>query len=118
MQNWSNLDKIFIGTAKGMETLNYGYVTKEWIIENNPLYLERSIIKPIGLLNEMGSLVDFEVIRYYRDGRVEKRLDYTTCTEAVDGITALSPFGHKMIMEKIFGNEVLEDDRCDNCDNE
>ncbi len=118
MQNWSNLDKIFIGTAKGMETLNYGYVTKEWIMENNPLYIERSIIKPIGLLNEMGSLVEFETIRYYRDGRVERRLDYTTNPGMVDNTTILSPFGHKMMMDKIFGNEVLIDDRCDCCNNE
>lgn len=104
-----------------METTNYGYVTKEWIIENNPLYLERSIFKPIGALSEMNSLIHEQIIRYYRDGRIERKAVYTTEHENVDGITILNAFGTKMFERKRFleycnnGGEM--NDNCNNiCD--
>jgi hypothetical protein len=42
--SWNNLDKIFIGNSNGFFTENYGHVNKRWIIENNPLYLDRSVV--------------------------------------------------------------------------
>lgn len=98
-----------------METSNYGRVTKQWIIDNNPLYLERVIFKPIGALNEMNSLVDSDIIRYYRDGRVEKKSVYTTNRPIVEGITILNAFGTKMMdaMKEKNAREDCENDKCD-----
>jgi hypothetical protein len=97
-----------------METNNYGYVTKDWIIENNPLYLERIIFKPIGLLNEMNSLIEYDIVRYYRDGRVERKSLYTAAPAVVDGTTILSPFGNKVIEEKKRKGDMERNDECNN----
>lgn len=103
-----------------MDTTNYGYVTKEWVLENNPLYLERSLYKPIGVLSEMNSLINEQVVRYYRDGRVERKVLYTTEHQSVDNTTILSPFGVKMIEKKRYDDMVgmdggeIQDDNCNN----
>jgi hypothetical protein len=98
-----------------METTNYGRVTKQWIIENNPLYLERMIFKPIGALNEMNSLIDCDIIRYYRDGRMEKKSTYTTNRPIVEGMTILNAFGTKM-MDTVKNNLTKGDCENDQCD--
>lgn len=97
MNYWQNLEKIFIGNAKGFQTDNLGYVTKEWILDNNPSYIQRTIVKPVGLMGEMTSLITKEHIRYYRDGRVERKFSYIADPPAVNGISILNPFGHKMM---------------------
>lgn len=94
--SWNNLDKIFIGNSNGFFTENYGHVNKRWIIENNPLYLDRSVVQPIGANGETISLIKDEIIRYYRDGRVERRYRYIANPGILDGISALNAYGAKI----------------------
>ena len=97
--NWQNLDKIFIGNAEGFYSENHGYVDKEWIMENNPLYIERYITQPLSN-GDMISLRKKELVRYYCDGRVERRYAYTSNNTKIDGISALNGFGAKVLRQR------------------
>lgn len=101
--SWNNLDKIFIGNAEGFHSENYGFIDKEWIIENNPLYLERYITQPL-TNGDVVSLRMKELVRYYNDGRVEKKFVYNSNNTLIDGISALNAYGAKIIRQKQRGD--------------
>lgn len=97
--SWNNLDKIFIGNTDSFSTENYGHVDKKWIEANNPLYLDRIILQPVGTNGEIVSLIRKEIIRYYRDGRIERKNEYIASPSMVDGITSLNAFGAKVFRQ-------------------
>ena len=115
MSDWQNLDKIFIGNAKGIDTVNYGTVDKEWIIENNPPYIERGVVKPVSFIDGGAALVWQLVIRYYRDGRIERKYEYNSIEPRIDGVPAISTLGYRIIMQAFDKNNRVEGEQNDRC---
>ena len=119
MQNWPQLDKIFIASAEVLHTTNYGPVTKEWILENNPPYIETRLICPLSNIDQGQSIIWEKVIRYYRDGTMEVKYPYNASRPAVNGKPIISPLGYKIAMQHQFiikprENGECRDDKC-NC---
>lgn len=117
MSDWSNLDKIFIANADMLESSNYGTITKEWIKENNPPYIEQMIVKPLCFVDGGQAIVWQKIIRYYRDGRIERKYLYNSMDNRIDGKSALSPLGYRIISQIQFKKEQegeMNNDRC-NC---
>lgn len=101
MQNWTCIDKIFTGNIKEFPDRRYGNIDKETLLQINPPYIETATIKPI-FAQSMNSLVYQEIIRIYRDGKVERFFPYNAREPIVDGTIVLNPVGKKMLDYIIF----------------
>lgn len=100
--NWPNLDKIFIGSAKILHTTNYGPVTREWIVKNNPEKLVCHLVCPLSNVDQGQSLVWSKKVTYYRDGSLDIEYDYNASLATIDNKTIISPIGHKLLMHNLF----------------
>lgn len=97
MENWSCLDKIFIGNIEFFCDMKYGNLSKEDVKRINPPYLETSTIKPAATQGSLNSLVYQEILRIYRDGRVERRYPYHARIPIMDNTVVMNPIGKKMV---------------------
>ena len=72
----------------------------------NPPYLELSVIKPaVNPGGDVNSLIYREVIRIFRDGKVDRKFDYVCQTDGIDKTYILSPMGKKMLDAVAFSSE-------------
>ncbi len=105
MQNWTCIDKIFTGKIKVFSDMRYGDLTKEDLLRINPPQIETSTIKPVTHVGDLRSLVYQEIIRIYRDGRIERRYPYHARQPICDNTVVLNPIGKKMVDYIIFKDE-------------
>jgi hypothetical protein len=115
MSDWANLDKIFLANAHELQSSNYGMITKEWIEEHNPPYIEQLIVKPLCFIDNGQSLLWRKIIRHYRDGRVERKYMYNSMDNKIDNMSALGPLGYRIIEQIKYKNNQQEEANYDRC---
>lgn len=112
MNDWKHIDKMFTGNITHFSDSRYGLMTKEDILRINPPYVEVSVIKPAANPGgDIDSLIYREVIRIFRNGKVERKYEYICQTDSFDRAYILNPMGKKMLDYVTFKDkEIMEND--------
>lgn len=109
MSDWKHIDKMFIGNITHFSDTRYGLLTKEEILKMNPPYLEVSVIKPaVNPGGDIGSLIYREIIRIFRNGKVERKYDYICQEDGFEKAYILNPIGKKMLDYIAFKDKEIE----------
>ena len=109
MSDWSHIDKMFIGNITTISDMRYGQLSKQELLEKNPPYVEMSVIKPaVNPGGDINSLIYRQIIRIFRNGKVDKRYDYLCQQDGFNGVYILNPMGKKMLDSVIYADKEIE----------